>query len=366
MKEQHGQQTQKSQAFNLTKTLLLLSAVQFFLLLRFILNCEDSTNKILGANFPYTTLTNSNPTQQNSTTWLNDTELTGGQQTTNLRSENVEWNQQSVKPMKSLKKQKVLYFLHVHKAGGSTLCKLAQLNKVNVNKLTNCNVFLSLADKKRKNFCCGEDYKKQADFVLKTKYELVANEGYMFDTMNTEVFDYLTVLREPRTRLVSHYLFARDGFAPAGTMDNFTEWVLRQPDNYVTRVICGVKCENIPRGKLTATHLDYAKQRLNAFAYVLILENMEQSLKLLQVGRGWNQVVPQVSNSHKSADKSQIVQLSQQHSIDNLVTLDNEIYAYAKYLNSVAIETALHRQAYAALGKKCISPCCAKQCSFFL
>ena len=53
---------------------------------------------------------------------------------------------------------------------------------------------------------------------------------------------------------------------------------------YMTRRLCGSSCDRIARGELTKIHLEKAKSRLSTFEAVLVLENFEDSLKILAGG----------------------------------------------------------------------------------
>eukprot|EP01138_Halocafeteria_seosinensis_P014735 gb/GECG01015042.1/.p1 GENE.gb/GECG01015042.1/~~gb/GECG01015042.1/.p1 ORF type:complete len:401 (+),score=38.40 gb/GECG01015042.1/:1-1203(+) len=256
-------------------------------------------------------------------------------------------------------KRKIMYFLHVHKAGGTTLCKLASQNGLRTAK-KNCNVFVS-----HKVPCCGKTIAEQRKFAATTEYDLVANEKYMPDELDYGCFQYVTVLRDPRDRYVSHYLFARDVFFGEKRMGKFADWVTHQPDNYLLRVICGESCKSIPRGQLNHTHLEFAKERLERFSAVLILENLDDGLAIMQRRFGWKTGTAKPINRGKSPDKGELQQTARRKEFSDLVTWDMELYAYGRYLSERQVQESSTRQQYVAKNAKCTSSCCSPKCSQF-
>jgi hypothetical protein len=68
---------------------------------------------------------------------------------------------------------RIIYFQHIHKSGGSTMCRIATLNQMKTSLKTNCNV---QADQR----CCGngsDSAEALRAFADSTQYTFVANEG---------------------------------------------------------------------------------------------------------------------------------------------------------------------------------------------
>jgi len=99
--------------------------------------------------------------------------------------------------------KKIIYFLHIHKSGGSTLCKQAQLQRLKTSS-HNCNV------QNDKN-CCGNEDSMEAQIIYakETRYELVACEKEMYDAMATDYYDYVVTLRDSMSRYFSHWRHVR-------------------------------------------------------------------------------------------------------------------------------------------------------------
>ena len=73
------------------------------------------------------------------------------------------------------------FFLHFHKAGGTTICQLAKLAGIQANFKKNCNV---LPDQ----HCCGRTIDDQRSFVYEysDRYDLVASERGLEDEVDFE------------------------------------------------------------------------------------------------------------------------------------------------------------------------------------
>jgi hypothetical protein len=250
---------------------------------------------------------------------------------------------------------KKFYFLHIHKAGGSLFCESAK-RIMHVNEKDNCNIYFS-TDKSipgnQREYCCGKTKAEQQLYAINTPYDLIANEGYMNDVMDTECYEYVTILREPRQRAISHYLFARDLFFHEA-LGSFKYWVTHQPDNYYVRTICGETCRDIPRGQLTRYHVEYAKKRLEKFSTIIILDNLELSSRHSPIKMSSTRI-----NGHKSNDKSMLMKQVHGREYDSLFMYDHEIYEYARYLNAKQ-NTKIDKDVYNMF--ECGNPCCG-ECS---
>jgi len=121
----------------------------------------------------------------------------------------------------------------------------------------------------------------------------------------------------------------------------------------------------VPRGKLNSSHLEKAKSRLDKFSAVMILENLNQSLDILRSRFNW-EIPTEYQNKTKisktgvnSANKSRL-QGVDVGKIRELVTFDDELYAYALYLNKKHIEEIEVRGKYASTNENCENACCGK------
>jgi len=206
----------------------------------------------------------------------------------------------------------VFYFLHLHKSAGTSICNLAKVNKERFATNTLCSDPALRSGK-------VDTVAQQADYAegLKNRCpfggcNLVANEGLMALAMNWAVFWFATSLREPRARLASHFdhhnrhLQAQHrGTAkrrpsktipgmpeplPAGSEnggETLLNWINHVPDNWMTRQICGRYCFGVPRGQLNISHVTRARDMLENFDAVLVVEALDESISLLKHALGW-------------------------------------------------------------------------------
>jgi hypothetical protein len=157
---------------------------------------------------------------------------------------------------------------------------------------------------------------------------------------------YLTVLRDPVERTLSHYYFlvrppakqagrAGIGFVPPWLPPPRSDLSLDEalsersyiPDNLQTRMLCGLVS---PFDPLPADGLASAKHNLrDRFAFVGKTEQFEEFLALLNLELGWPTVAPMRSNLNSDRPRRadvdpELLQLAEERN-----ALDRELHAYA-------------------------------------
>ena len=200
------------------------------------------------------------------------------------------------------------YFLHLHKAGGTTVCHVARMsNELNAAK-RNCNAPgdgprtlstapFGYANKKLDGHC-----KLRRQEALKRQVDFLAVERWLdtrtFASCHTSFF-FVTVLREPVQRIVSHCRFehisAREALAwtrlpsvAAGAAGTPIQRGAAVVDNfYVRSLLGGDVYEKTPPGQITAAHASQAIEVLSDFDAVLILENLDRGFDQLFHRLGW-------------------------------------------------------------------------------
>jgi hypothetical protein len=210
-------------------------------------------------------------------------------------------------------------FLHIHKAGGSSVCRVAAVNGESTWRQSNCN---AAGARERVALARGEPA-EQARAVQGRSF--VANEW----ATPRELWDgalWTTMLRNPVARSESHFAMSlaqsqeelgrrgpaalackygpawvvglvalRDARAAkaAGEVLRAEElrlrllWLKAAPDNWQLRALCGADCKDVPFGKLTREHLAAAKRRLASFHVVGLLEEYRHSVALMGHILGW-------------------------------------------------------------------------------
>jgi hypothetical protein len=238
-----------------------------------------------------------------------------------------------------------LVFKHVHKAGGTTLCRLGQRNGVaedvqlpfRKDWTTNCvpyEAFLgphpavsgSISTLQRQPAAAARR-RLQAPwlggacfFGFLTPAQLralphhfrpltfIASEGPVPDAFPLDApFALATMLRDPLDRVVSSYEWwvwmttampsspaeCRAYWAPANA--TLAQWLGAYPDNWVTRELAGTsalyrRAASGAPAALTPAEVARAKARLHYFGGVLVMERWEASMALMQARYGWGEV----------------------------------------------------------------------------
>jgi FkbM family methyltransferase len=155
---------------------------------------------------------------------------------------------------------------------------------------------------------------------------------------------YLTFLREPVDRVLSHYHglihgFPRDQGRPTADSleEALVEMRLPQLNNLATRYLCG---DPSPLKEMPAGALDDAKANLRDFAFVGIQERFEESIVLLRRMLGLS--ADPYLNRHVSIDRPDVEEISgeQRALITECNQLDAELYAFAQELFENAVAAA--------------------------
>lgn len=168
---------------------------------------------------------------------------------------------------------KIIYFLHIHKCGGSTVCASAKAAGHIVSQ-HNCNV-------QQDQRCCGGDtLEDQQRFAHQTRFTFVANEKQMIDNFDKQHYYYITALRSPMARYVSHYLHVK---RVSNLKLTFEAWMHGQPDNWMVRMLCGTQCRLVNKHQLTLAHYQHALSNLFKFDEVIFWGKGRQTFDRLPV-----------------------------------------------------------------------------------
>jgi len=238
------------------------------------------------------------------------------------------------------------YFIHFHKAGGTTLCHQARaVNGMNV-PLRNCNLPgdgpRTLADGlagdgNRKLSCAA-----RAQYMTEHCIHFFAAERWLDSELCPGRFFYVTVLREPIKRIESNCRY--EYVQPSDALKWLTaETYLPEEtrvyigtaavDNFYIRTLCGPDVFHLPHGSITRAHLETAKRRLAAFEAVLILEEYEKGIVQLERLIGWKK--PAKKDAHRSfgsGDTSIRFSDEERKVLTDRNRLDVELYEFAKVI----------------------------------
>ena len=175
-------------------------------------------------------------------------------------------------------RRKMLYHLHVHKSAGTHIFHRAREMKTWGRKPLK---LYPSSDATVYRHAHSLSWLNRSDIsMVKNEYILPSNMHELWG-----VFSGVVVVRDPAMRSYSHYSHVCVQLSKANGHDplcaSFEEWALAQPDNFLTRVLCGENCKDVPRGGLTSGHLALAIQRLYEFDVVVDLDNLKQSEEIL-------------------------------------------------------------------------------------
>lgn len=280
---------------------------------------------------------------------------------------------------------RIIYFVHIHKSGGTTLCAAARANNALSNYEHNClakkstvnadeTSNASLHKQKNDPRCCGGDSLHQHyEYARRTHYTFLSNEWPMLDTMDVLDYRYVLVLRNSWSRYKSHYKYDKG--------KNLKSWLGTQPDNFNLRMICGQACLKRPKFHLTLQDLDYTVARLQLFDSIILLEDFNRTYTQFASKVGWKRW-PGIRNvHHQEKQKRPTVSKEESETHASMTALDNALYEVAEALVEsknregrvlaqdfpFSPETQLGLTKYLPLQEKysrCKRPCCNRKCKF--
>eukprot|EP00934_Nitzschia_sp_Nitz4_P008628 Nitzschia sp. Nitz4//scaffold70_size99833//11331//12560//NITZ4_004584-RA/size99833-processed-gene-0.91-mRNA-1//1//CDS//3329557102//8618//frame0 len=272
---------------------------------------------------------------------------------------NTRWSHpKSIRRQRKPRYGKVLYFLHIHKAGGTFFCNYVLKNHVHASKRNNCNVQPDF-------YCCGKEdtIEAQIQYAKTTQWDLVATERDMYEHMAVDSYTYIVSLRQSKDRYYSHWghlkralkqvKYVGDSSWLFGniTVDqvpkkyhpklgNFSQWWAGQPDNWNTRILCGPKCRPQPKYQITRDQFEYALQRLTRFSFVLLVEDMQGSYDKIAAHYNWTRYGDIVrgdflkKNGNQNANKKPPeIPLSLEPWDPSMSALDDALYEFAQRKN---------------------------------
>lgn len=242
---------------------------------------------------------------------------------------------------------RMAYFLHLHKAGGTTVCHVARVSNGLAAPRRNCNMpgdgprTLARGPGGYGN-AAWDDGRCEERLKRSEEYEFTAVERWLdvalFNGCRTNYF-FATALRRPVTRIVSHCRF--EGIQPAVAL-SWTEVRTESPiqfgaavvDNFYTRSFLGMeKFFGISSGNVTTEHAREAMAILEKFDAVLILERLDESLTQLYARLGWCK--PPAHHTKRSwgkGDTSIVFTEKQLDALRNINQPDNSLYDFADNL----------------------------------
>jgi len=230
--------------------------------------------------------------------------------------------------------EKIIIFLHFHKCGGSSINKMfGKYKKFKVHK--NCNPY-----RNNKNIIMFWNFKKNQfnkfkNELINNKVEYIALEWNYFKYYNTLDFnniELITCFRDPYERYISNMRFDNNkdsnkynnkniiwnqGYVMQRFFVNYNKF------NYYIKMLNGFG--NNPDIEVNNKHLKIAKNRLDKFSIILILEDKETFKQLDKFET--TKIVKNNINKHNYK-----IEISREEFIEKNI-LDYELYEYAKKIS---------------------------------
>lgn len=265
---------------------------------------------------------------------------------------------------------RLIYFLHIHKSGGSCMCEAARRNHMRTNP-HNCNV---QTDQR----CCGGNDSLEAQQMFARhhalQYSFVANEGDMYRAMDAQNYRYVVMLRDSQSRYKSHWQHVFRNHP--NTTQSFTLWYQRQPDNWNLRKLCGTDCQGVPKYGITRRLFDETMERLQHFDHVLFLEDFNRSYTAFARQVNWK-VMPVYKKPVFNVTYPAMVEDDKESTTTTpawdpfMSALDDALYEIAKQRFDgqrnpqmpLGLEQKLNEYFLQGPMRGCLTPCCSQACS---
>lgn len=233
----------------------------------------------------------------------------------------------------------VVLFLHIPKAGGSTLGEYVYNqccapNSSNEDPLNAGVAYLEYGFIKPPELVVPEHVVN-----LLSRRDLRAVIGHFWFGLHEHVARpsrYITLLRDPVERVVSLYYYAK--LEETMSLEEFARKPpFKEVDNDQVRRIAGV---NPPVGECTRAMLDLARENLQRhFDVVGTTERMDETLAQLNVKLGWNrEVVSFPRNVNAARPSSSVLTPEAVEAVRARNELDYELWRYASELLNASIK----------------------------
>ena len=235
--------------------------------------------------------------------------------------------------------QKAVIFLHIPKAGGSTLNSILkrQYKSATIFSIDSKRVVESM-----------EEFKQLPNQQLE-KIKLL--KGHMYFGLHEYLpvpSTYITVVREPVDRVISMYYFVlrekkHKHYKRATSAKDLKDYIFKvrakQLNNFQTRLLAGMNSLEVEFGNCSNEMLEAAKNNLRKyFSVVGTTARFDETLILLKQKLGWH--LPLYARMNVTNKRPQKEQISKDtlNTIVELNQLDIELYRYAEAILQELIE----------------------------
>lgn len=223
----------------------------------------------------------------------------------------------------------VVIFIHIPKTGGTTL------NKILINNYREyCNIYTTEANKILENISSA-----RIDYL-----ELLSGHfSFGLDQYFAKPCSYITLLREPVERIISHYyyvinspnnyLYQEVKGKEIGLAEYVKGYLSAELNNHQTRLISGMHPYPEQPVQVTAKDLKRAKQNIKeSFVVAGITEMFPQSLFLMKKRYQWEKASYQSENVNRNRPTQEEISPDIIKTIQNNNMFDLKLYQFAKKL----------------------------------
>lgn len=184
-----------------------------------------------------------------------------------------------------------IYVFHMHKGGGSTLCKFFIQSNLSVSVNNNCNGNSEL------HAAAKTSYDGLKSALAEEKLDVVFNEGLMNpSSLELNEYLYLSTVRDPIIRTISqmsHAWKAHLDYDGDGRIINISEWVRKwrmsiyYSPNIQSRMLLG-------NASMLGYTLPDAIKRLNEFTFIITTEDLSEGLEMVEQYLGITMTGPSI------------------------------------------------------------------------
>lgn len=236
-------------------------------------------------------------------------------------------------PNKNIKEERSVIFLHVPKAAGATLHGIIE------RQYRPTAIFTIEGSRVRESI---DEFKRLPETRRKKIRVVKGHMGFGLHEFLPQPSTYITILRDPVDRVISHYYYALQA-GPRHYLNNviqnmsLEEYVSNEIspelDNGQTRLLSGIESVDTVTGfeQCSTEVLESAKKNLQEhFAVVGVSDRFDETLILLKKALGWGEVRYHRRNVTKNRPRKEDIPKSTLDLIEKFNELDIELFRYAR------------------------------------